>query len=407
MKKLKNNWYDVGVHPTPLHLVDEFSDYISNYYVDNRNSDLTASIRMLDLFAGDGRLGSAVVSKILEENIKVSNITFIENDERYAQNISRKNKKNKILTEDVYSWSSHHKFDLIVSNPPYLSLNKELSKKFSLPWKDVQMYGNNLYGMGIIKGLELCRPGGVVAVIAPFGWTRGDLSSKLRDVIDSLCEDVVIRAYPHRGIFEGVNQDIAFQIFKKKENNSSSNARVRFAYNGYALESINISNTLNPIKFNPNRNKARIGNLVWNQRRDDLSSRKTGVPIIYGGNIRPTETLEFDIEKYKQRQYISKSKISSHEIVKSPVLFIRRTLRGRPGNWKVDSCARFRGLTCVPENHVIAIELPKNISANKLVAFKEELVKTIESYYSVSGTPNISVKVVNKIIDEIQTNKLK
>jgi len=198
MKNTKNNWYDIGVHPTPLNLVNEFSDYVLNYYINNRKTELTKSIRMLDLFAGDGRLGSAVVEKILEENIKVSNMTFIENDAKYAKNISREFKKSKVLTENVYSWDCKYKFDLVVSNPPYLSLNKELSKKFSLSWQDVKKYGNNLYGMGIIKGLELCRPGGIVAVIAPFGWTRGDLSSKLRDAIDDICEDVVIRAYPHR-----------------------------------------------------------------------------------------------------------------------------------------------------------------------------------------------------------------
>lgn len=393
-------WNDIGCHPTPQPLVEEFANIVKECLIDcYGRKPVNTNLAILDIFAGDGRLGNQVVTKI-SSCFKSTHVTFLEVDRSKFPQIVPIFSNFEYVNKNAFVWNSEHKFDLIVSNPPYQILNAEQAKKLGFSWDEIKKTSRNLYGLGIIKGLQLLKAGGILAVIAPFGWLRGNQSKAFRTQISDYCSNVLIRANNHRGIFKDANQDTAIQIFRKRIETDTKLTTWRFGYNGFKSLSISAPNEeKKPKKLNENI-RVRVGPIVWNREKKSLTSqRKNATVVVYGGNITHNGRLSFGIAKYQKRQFILKSKIRPEEIFKSPLILIRRTLRGRPGNWKIDSSLIQKSFTGSIENHVIAVEFLAN--GLPLKKIHEQLIKKLKKYYYISGSPSISTHVVRRIAREI------
>ncbi len=398
-KQLKyTNWGNVGVFPTPGNIVDDFA----NFTIDNLNGKFKdlQNITILDVFSGDGRLGANLEKKLNSIGI-TSKVTFIEILENVIKSIP--NKRNyKTIRENVFCYEPTSKYDLVVCNPPYLVLDATKSKHLGLDWNVVKGYSKNLYGLSILKSLELCKEGGILAVIAPFGYLMGAHSAKLRMEIESQCSQVMIRAEEMRNLFEAVNQDIGLQLFLKRNlETKNTTTNWKFGYNGFPLETLPNKNGLSE----PNHLghlKVRVGPIVWNRSRDFLCSSKVrdATLLVYGGNIRPGGKLDFEVKKYSHKQYIRTYQITEKVLIKPPAIVIRRTLRGRPGQWIVDSAILKKEKNCTGENHIIIVEIPKSISSH-LHEINEQLIRKIERHYYISGSPSLSVRLVRQIAYEI------
>ena len=397
-KEHKNTWESVGVYPTPEPVVRQFADFTIKAINGRRKTD-----EILDMFAGDGRLGVSIKQKLAPS--RFGNLTFLEIRENTIPD-GILNGRVKLLVENGFNYETVDKFDLVVSNPPYLSLTAKQAADMGIEWSHAKLFGRNLFSVGISKCLEVCKPGGIVAVIAPFGYLRGISSADFREQLEKQCYEINIQASSDRNLFEKANQDIAFQLFKKRTAGDKRKTKWRFAYNGVKPKAIHVA-----LPFNEeNAEKhVRVGPVVWNRKKQDLGKNARGkVPVIYGGNITHDGQLDLAKNKYKSKQYIKKTAIIPTDILSPPFIAIRRTLRGKPGSWIVDSTLVVdKGLMCTAENHTIVAELP-DFSVETLKRIQEEWTISLIDFFHHSGSPNISTKIASilfgKIIKEYLEN---
>jgi methylase of polypeptide subunit release factors len=384
-------WENVGVYYTPHSLTELFAEFINKEHIFNSSSN----INILDLFAGDGRLCDSIMKRLTN----ISSITYLEIRENTIPNNILNGNSNVVL-QNGFKYNSLVKYDLIVSNPPYLAINAKQANQMGFTWHQAKENGRNLYGLGIKKGLELCVPGGVLAVIAPFGYLRGVNSAKFRQNIENQCSEVIINASSDRTLFNGVNQDIAFQIFKKRNTRNKGKTKWRFTYD-YSLQYKTIHVNL-PFSKQTAEKYVRVGPIVWNRKREFLrNSVLNNIAVIYGGNITHDGRLVIPKVRYKDKQYISYTGTIPTNLLSSPFIAIRRTLRGKPGEWVIDSTlVTDDNLVCTAENHVIVAELPR-LKIKKLLEVQNRLIHLIKVYYYNSGSPNISTKVVSEIFSKL------
>ena len=386
-------WRNIGVFPTPINLVNSFIEFICN----SVEFEIKSKYLILDIFAGDGRLGLMFSNKLEALNVD-HEITFVEIKENTIPSSLLKS-NHILLNQNAFSFQNKVSFNFIISNPPYLILNVSKATQLGFSWAEAKRNSRNLYGLSIKRFLELCNPGGHIAIIAPFGYLRGINSSELRHVIDKECDRVLIRASSERNLFKGVNQDIAFQLFRKRINESNKKTKWKFAYNGDAFKVIHIA--LPPTNNNLDR-YVRVGPIVWNRKKKFLSGKKdNNICLIYGGNITKKGRLNLEIKRYQNKQYIIPKGTVPTDLLSTPFIALRRTVRGKPGLWEIDSVLiNDQENNYTAENHVITIELPE-LPNDILLEIQNELVNKIYDHHFHSGSPNISTKIVSKLFSSI------
>ncbi len=132
----------IGFYPTPDNLVSQFSKFTYNFaknYIDR-----SKTVRILDLFAGDGRLGVEIANILKTKKYSIEQ-TYIEIQHEEAKKIRKGNKYSKVITRNAFEWHPYKKFDLIVSNPPYLIINSHMAAKLGFEWEYARKNGRNLY----------------------------------------------------------------------------------------------------------------------------------------------------------------------------------------------------------------------------------------------------------------------
>lgn len=394
----EGTWLNVGVHPTPVSLASEFAEStIHSFTQTKRFKNRRLALRILDACSGDGRLGHAVAQRLVGLGWSVD-LSLIEIDPAastlksdhtgYGVSIQNRN----FLTE-----ASENLFDLVVSNPPYKSINRGDAERLGLDWDLVRLTGRNLYGLSIIRAIEACKTEGLVALIAPHGWLNNQHCQGLREIVGFNAGEICIEGFRRRNLFPGVSQDVAFQFFHIREPNPEATATVKFSMDGVVSEF-----TLNesaPISDQPGAHmesfRVRVGPLVWNREKELLHANSRGLTVVNGGNISADGKLTFNQPLYKDRQYASTRKIPLAYISTAPFILIKRTMRGRPGHWHVDAALVLEeSFRCVAENHVIVVEPLTSEARHSISRLHNPLRLQIEKMHRRHGHANISVELV-------------
>ena len=393
---ISQGWLGVGVHPTPFSLVQKLAAVVSESV--GRRCDSAAPIQILDACAGDGRLGHAVAARLSALGF-VTQLTLVEVDFP-LQKIESTGYEVVELEQDFFGSGLECQFDVVVSNPPYLALGREDADRLGLEWGRVVSCGRNLYGLALSECLRLCRPAGVVGMVAPHGWLRNQRGQALREKVLAESERVDIYAFGSRRLFPGVHQDTAIQVFEKRpELDVRASMLVRISYDDGDLSAIPVSDS--DKSEDSDGFVVRIGPFVWNRQKQFLSKCERGIPVVYGGNISSCGKLELGTQRYQGRQYAAKSRLPQGYISLGPCIAVKRSLRGVPGNWRADIAVVPGGLEFVAENHVIVVEMPAQCSRKDLYALRKRLVDRIERDHQHHGHPNISVALVRSAVSEV------
>lgn len=402
-----SKWIDVGVHPTPETMVSEFADFVALSWIErNPEHAIARGVRVLDACSGDGRLGVAVCQRLREDGFRVE-LTLVEVDTQRSQRAAAAlGNKISVINADFISWTSHDTFDLVVSNPPYESLDVNAASKYGLTISDARAGGWNLYGLALQKCVSVCRDGGAVALIAPFGWIRNVRFAELRAFVAEQADLVQVRAFEaRRNLFPNVTQEIGFQFFgvvdRKRVRQRLS--AVSLAYGDAAAQAVPL--------FQIGRDKKAVGELtsyvgplVWNRSKDALSSNSKGLLVINGGNIGQDNRLIWP-DRYRDRQYVD-SDWASELVSRGPLLLLKRSMRGVPGAWIVDYVLiKSREFECVAENHVIVVELPSSVSAERRDSLVGGIIERVKSSHRDHGHPNISVRLLQAALRDLNENR--
>lgn len=396
-----SHWLGVGVFPTPAFLVRQFADEVASAAAERFVGQALLTIR--DLCAGDGRLGHAVARRLVRRGFAVS-LQLVDVDlSRLVARSATRTYKTRVSTANLFAGSARKKVDLVLSNPPYLSLSRLDCRRFGLRWSDVDRCGRNLYSLAIVKCIDDCRPGGVVGFLGPHGWLTNRRCERLRELIASATNGVHVHAFSSRRLFGRVNQDTSIQTFRVASSRAdavSINLSIRYDSKPCANFSLAAAAEI--------ENRAgivvRVGPFVWNRQRALISRNGQGVRVIYGGNISPSGSIVLNSPRYAGRQFLKRRSVPAAYIWRGPCLLLKRSLRGTPGNWSLD-CAVVESseFEFVPENHVIVVAAPVVWEAARLYGLASHLKRVLAESLLHCGHPNLSAGAVRQALGGIDT----
>ena len=167
-------------------------------------SVLNTTVKILDPGAGSGILSAAVLER-LEKSEKVKNIeltcfetddkilTLLKNNLNFCKEKSKKNVKINIIAENYITTQylefnnnlcaeqNPKKFDYIISNPPYIKLDKKAIEALSMP--SICYGAPNLYFLFAAMSLFNLKDNAEMVYIMPRSWTSGAYFYKFREYL--------------------------------------------------------------------------------------------------------------------------------------------------------------------------------------------------------------------------------
>ena len=274
--------------------------------------------------------------------------------------------------EDYLTYPIENKYDLILGNPPYYVMKKKDVEPCYYDYFDGRP---NIFILFIIKSLKLLSDNGILSFILPknflnclyYDKTRNYINSNFQilDIIE--CNDNYLDT-KQETIIIIIQKSIGKQI--KNENYCLNNDK--YTIFGIPKSIIKLrsilsgSTTLQKLGFS-----VHVGNVVWNQCKNDLTDDETKTRLIYSSDIK---NKKLDIKKYSnkdKKNYIYK------EGEKGPILLLNRGYG--VGTYNFEYCLVDEELEYLIENHLICIKYTKPINDDELKALYTRIIKSFDN----------------------------
>ena len=280
----------------------------------------------------------------------------------------------RLYNMDYLSYTGEKKFDLIIGNPPYFVLKKNMVNKIYYDYFDGRP---NIFILFIIKSLSLLATDGILSFILPksflnclyYDKTRKYIYENYKILHISECKDDYLDTQQETILFIIQNTMRPPYIENK---NYYLNILDQFTIFG-TIENINKLNTyyeksksLKELGFS-----VCVGNIVWNQNKSILTDDDSKTLLIYSSNIQ-SNTLT--IKKYAndaKKNYINKGGL------RGPLLVINRGYG--VGDYNFEYCLINTNKEYLVENHLICVKYNGEISHDELVKKYENIIKSLEN----------------------------
>ena len=417
--------------------------------IDNSLLNFKSELSILEPSAGCGLLIFSVIEHILiNTNIRTIKVVAFESDLTVC-NILKTNMKNlkkkisnlfevklniriyndNFITYNSKNWSKKqsHKYDLIISNPPYKKIN-QVSPESQI-MKDIIFGQPNIYILFIAMSLKLLNPNGQYIVLSPRNYLNGTYSYKLRKYIFDNFSLTKIYYFDKRNIFSSVNQEVIISSFINSKEYSNINISTSEGYNfnllfenllyNKELMSIIIPRTPNDFILLNNLSyfnstleslniKVSVGPIVQFRNLDDLSSKdynKEYAPLLIGRDIQENNIILYN-ERNKTRKTHNKSLKSNNRLLlsNSNYLIIRKVTAKDDRN--LITCAvlkkdYFNHNKLALDNNLLYFSHLDNSEMSLALCYG--LYCFINSnqfqrlYYMINGTHTINVSDINSI----------
>lgn len=282
------------------------------------------------------------------------------------------NDKNNIMLYNInyLNYSTEQKYDLIIGNPPYFVMSKDIVEENYYAYYDGRP---NIFILFIIKSLQLLNNNGLLSFVLPKNFMNCLYYDKTRKYI---CENfkIIDITECNDKYLETTQETIIIVI--QKNNDTSNNNSFSFIKNNYTIfglpESIKKLNklyegstTLSQLDF-----KVNVGNIVWNKCKDELTDDASKTLLVYSSDIKSNE---LHIQKYKndcKKNYINKQGETT------PLLVVNRGYGVGKYNF-IHCLIDIEKEYCI-ENHLICIRYMKNIESDELKIMYKKIIKSFE-----------------------------
>lgn len=394
--KQMSRWLGVGVYPTPALLVRRFANQVAAAAAERFAGRASVSIR--DVCAGDGRLGHAVARRLVRRGFSVSLELLDVDAVALGKARTSRTYATRAVVGNLFCGPQRASVDLVLSNPPYLSVNREDCRRLGLQWDEVERCGRNLYSIAIARCIADCGRGGVVGFLGPHGWLTNRRCSWLRGFVASTTQSVGVHAFGNRRLFRGVHQDTSIQTLNVASSpNGQAAINLSIRYDDKPRARIALAGC--PRESATDGIDVRVGAFVWNRQRDLISRNGQGLRVVYGGNISALGQLELDRPRYAGRQFLKRKAVPTAYVRRGPCLLLKRSLRGGPGRWSLDCVVvESSEFEFVPENHVIVVSSSVGWGTAQFLALASHLRRELAESLLHCGHPNISAGAVRRAV---------
>ena len=351
--------------------------------------------------------GTCEMVEFCDERLQDVEIDAIEYNETIYNSIKDLKFKNKvnIVNKDFLTYKPSCQYDLVIGNPPYF-----VCKKSDIPPQyEMYIHGRpNIFGLFILHSLSMVRPGGIVALIIPKSFLNSLYYSKIRNHIKKTCSIVKINDYSGHHHFIDTEQSTFGLILQKNINDNEFSSEKECGYsmlfNGNFIFTDNASQLKdlfdNSTTLEKMGLKVRTGQIVWNEKKDELTDDEDETLLIYNSNISNDNKLEIKTFKNdEKKQYIKRAGRID------PVLVVNRG----NGNsaYKLNYAIIEKG-PFLTENHLNEIYSPTVLPHKKLMelygkierSFKNPKTKKfIEMFLGNNGLSKTELETIFPIYD--------
>ena len=319
--------------------------------------------------------GSCEFINKLSDKYQNLEITGIELNKIIYDSIkSFENKNIKLYNENYMTFKSPINYDLIIGNPPYFVIKKKNVDKSYYKYFDGRP---NIFILFLIKSLDLLNDNGILSFVLPKSFLNCLYYNKTREFIFNNFEILSIIDCDDNYI-ETKQPTIIF-IIRKTIDKNIKNLNSKFSLNNdkYILFSLqqnieklkslyNNSTTIEKMGFRIN-----VGNIVWNQCKNDLTSDKNKTLLIYSSDIKNKKLIIQNYSNEEKKNYINKE--GSNELL----LVINRGYG--VGNYDFNYCLIDVDFDYLIENHLLCIKYKYNIDKNELKSLYDIIINSFES----------------------------
>jgi hypothetical protein len=274
-----------GIYFTPNKIVEEVCEFVLD-------KKLTINT-VLEPSCGSGQFLEYLVGK---------NVTAIENNEIIYN--ATKEKFPYIIHGDFLEHNFENRFDVVIGNPPYFTIQKKMVNKKYYPFFEGRP---NIYILFILKSFELLNEEGILAFVLPTNFLNCIYYNELRKYLSKY---TILKITLSNEKFIETSQEICVFIIQKK---LSLNQDYKIWFNDIVLfkqnEHIVKINKLkeNTTTLNALGCKLNIGTVVWNECKQELTNDNSKPLLIYSGDIKNNI---LDIQGYNnslKKNYINKT----------------------------------------------------------------------------------------------------
>ena len=349
---------DNGIYFTPPSTVIKNIRYLKKL---NMNFE-----RILEPSCGTGEFLNALSSQLPESSI----VAVEKNTTIYDSLQNQFPERIQIYNDDFITRNIDDKFNLIIGNPPYFVLKK---KDVPSIYNDYYTGRPNIFIIFIIKSLSLLAEDGILSFVLPKSFTNCLYYDNTRKFINENYTILNIENCDDKYI-ETKQETITFVIQNKKPQKKN---KFVLKINNFTIfgskkmitkikKLYKNSTNLDKLGFTVN-----VGNVVWNQCKDILTTDSTQTRLIYTSDI---SNKQLGCKQYKNEQkknYINKKGENK------PLLVLNRGYG--VGTYNFEYCLINCDFDYLIENHLVCIRPKENTPDDILIAMYKKIMTSFEN----------------------------
>lgn len=303
------------------------------------------------------------------DNLKVTGIEY--NKTIYDAITSFNNDNIQILNENYLNYESEKKYDLIIGNPPYYVM-----KKHNVDPKYYDYFDGrpNIFILFIVKSLELLNDNGILSFVLPKNFMNCLYYNKTREHINKYFQ--ILEIIECNDDYIDTKQETIILIIKKNDTLYDNNS---FYLNIENYTIFGVPNNIIKLKklYENSSNlkklgfKVNVGNIVWNQCKDELTDDNSKTLLIYTSDIKD--------QKLNIQNYLNKDKKNyiNKKGDKGIVLLLNRGYG--VGQYKFEYCLLDMESEYLVENHLICIKYISSLSSNEARKMYKKVIKSFNN----------------------------
>lgn len=266
------------------------------------------------------------------------------------------------------------RYDLIIGNPPYFEITKEMRNSISDEFKEIVVGSGriNIYSLFIYKCIKLLKPKGQLVFIIPKTILSGKYFSKLRTFIHKNCNILDIIKFDNNKLFKKALQSvIILKLGLRPQTTQSDNKFINIINNElyFVKDPTQLSLDIDTTTISKLNCTVKTGNVVWNQHKELLCDtlnvgENSSLQLIHSSNFKEGNLVLNTVDPAlgdgtPKKQYMNITEQNKHLIITGPYILINRVVGLDPPKLNI-YFQRNNGeeSKCFIENHVNFIKGP-------------------------------------------------